>query len=179
MTNRVLLKKSSVVGKAPSTQDLEYGEVALNFADGKLYYKNSANAITSFQSDLSSYVTLSGTQSLSNKTLVSPIVTNGISIGGTAQINSITYPTDDGAPGQVLSTDGNGQLVFVTISSEGVSGYFNSTITSFPDGDYDGADEYVGASGESVDAFGVSLLDTFNCMDPTGSLQTVELGLLS
>jgi hypothetical protein len=45
MANKVLLKKSSVVAKVPTTSDLDYGELALNYADGKLYYKNASNTI--------------------------------------------------------------------------------------------------------------------------------------
>lgn len=50
---KVLLKKSSVGGNSPGTGDLAYGEVAINYADGKLYYKNSSNQIKNFiDSDL-------------------------------------------------------------------------------------------------------------------------------
>lgn len=52
--NRILLKKSSVVGKIPSTSDVEYGELALNFSDGRLYFKNSDNSIDFFQSGVTS-----------------------------------------------------------------------------------------------------------------------------
>ena len=45
MSNQVLLKKSSVTAKVPTTGDLAYGEVALNYADGKLYFKNSSNTV--------------------------------------------------------------------------------------------------------------------------------------
>jgi len=45
---KVLLKKSSVGDNAPDTGDLEYGEVAINYADGRLYYKNSSNQIKNF-----------------------------------------------------------------------------------------------------------------------------------
>ena len=41
MANKIILKKSSVQGKTPLAQDLDYGELALNYADGKLYYKNT------------------------------------------------------------------------------------------------------------------------------------------
>lgn len=50
MSTKVLLKKSSVLGKIPLTTDLSYGELALNYADGKLYFKDSANNIKSFDS---------------------------------------------------------------------------------------------------------------------------------
>ena len=45
---KLKLKKSSVVGRIPSAGDLEYGEIAINYADGRLYYKNSSNQIRSF-----------------------------------------------------------------------------------------------------------------------------------
>lgn len=81
MANKVLLKKSSVGAKVPLTTDLDYGELALNYADGKLYFKNSANAIKSFTID-DSVVTLTGTQTLTNKTLTSPTI-NGGALSGT------------------------------------------------------------------------------------------------
>jgi hypothetical protein len=45
MANKIILKKSSVSGKVPATGDLEFGELALNYADGKLYYKTNAGVI--------------------------------------------------------------------------------------------------------------------------------------
>ena len=47
MANKITLKRSSVSGKAPETTDLDYGELALNYTDGKLYYKTSSNTIGS------------------------------------------------------------------------------------------------------------------------------------
>ena len=38
---QVILKKSSVAARVPLTTDLAYGELALNYADGLLYYKKS------------------------------------------------------------------------------------------------------------------------------------------
>lgn len=45
MANKIVLKKSSVIGKVPQTSDLDYGELALNYADGKIYFKKSDNSI--------------------------------------------------------------------------------------------------------------------------------------
>ena len=45
---KVLLKKSSVPSNGPTTGDLDYGELAINYADGRLYYKNSSNVIKKF-----------------------------------------------------------------------------------------------------------------------------------
>lgn len=43
MPNTILIKKSGTASAVPST--LSYGELALNYADGRLYYKNSAGNI--------------------------------------------------------------------------------------------------------------------------------------
>lgn len=53
MSNKVLLKRSSVQGKVPSASSLEYGELALNYEDGILYYKDTSNTVKSFLSELS------------------------------------------------------------------------------------------------------------------------------
>ena len=63
MSNQIILKKSSVAEKVPLTTDLAYGELALNYADGKLYFKNSSNAIQSFSSAAAS-VTLSASNGI-------------------------------------------------------------------------------------------------------------------
>ena len=81
MANKVLLKKSSVAAKVPLTTDLDYGELALNYADGKIYFKNASNVIKSFTID-DNVVTLAGTQTLTNKTLTSPTI-NGGALSGT------------------------------------------------------------------------------------------------
>ena len=47
-TPKVLLKRSSVAGRIPDSSDLSYGELAINFADGKLYYKDDANNVKAF-----------------------------------------------------------------------------------------------------------------------------------
>ena len=173
MANKVLLKKSSTAAKVPLVGDLDYGELAINYADGKQYYKNSSNAIDAFAS-------ISATATLTNKTLTNPTI-NGATLTGTVTIDGLQYPSSDGTNGQVLSTNGAGQLIFATVSGGGVTvgGYNNSSSTSFPSGDFQGTESYIGASGTSSDAFGVSLLATFTCMDPVGSLQTTDLGVLT
>jgi hypothetical protein len=114
MANKLLLKKSSVVNRVPTAGDLEYGELALNYADEKLYFKNSSNLVKSLnvtQSELtigtglsgtsyngtsavtiaidSTVATLSGSQTLTNKTLTSPVISGGTInnavIGGTTR----------------------------------------------------------------------------------------------
>jgi hypothetical protein len=43
--SKIILKKSSVVDKVPLPGDLDYGELALNYADSKLFFKKSDNTI--------------------------------------------------------------------------------------------------------------------------------------
>jgi len=47
-TPKILLKRSSVAGRVPTAGDLSYGELAINFEDGKLYYKDASNNIKAF-----------------------------------------------------------------------------------------------------------------------------------
>ena len=48
MANTIKIKNSGTASNVPGS--LEYGELALNYADGKLYYKNSSNSIVQFSS---------------------------------------------------------------------------------------------------------------------------------
>ncbi len=41
MAQTIKLKRSSVAGRVPTTSDLEYGEIGINTADGKIYLKKS------------------------------------------------------------------------------------------------------------------------------------------
>ena len=138
MSNRVLLKKSSVSNRVPVEADLEYGELAINYADEKLYFKNSSNAIKAFkvtQSQLtigtglsgtsyngteavtiaidSTVATLSGSQTLTNKTLTSPVIT-----GGT--INNTVIGGTTAAAGSFTTLNASGTSTFtgpVTINN--------------------------------------------------------------
>jgi hypothetical protein len=107
---KVLLKKSSVSSNAPGTGDLEYGEVALNYADGRLYYKNSSNIIKNFvDSDL-----------IDNK-IGSTIQAYDANL--TSFVNTFTLPTSDGSNGQVIKTDGAGNLSFADAASQTLTIY--------------------------------------------------------
>ena len=46
MANVIKLKNSGTANTAPAS--LEYGEIAINYADGVLFYKNASNTIISF-----------------------------------------------------------------------------------------------------------------------------------
>ncbi len=143
MANKVLLKKSSVAAKVPLTTDLDYGELALNYTDGKLYFKNASNVVKSFTID-DSVVTLAGTQTLTNKTLTSPTIGTSVTLNAQAPLRfadsdssnwvafrapatiasnvTWTLPSADGTTGQVLSTNGTGTLSW-TSAAGGGGGY--------------------------------------------------------
>ena len=96
---KVLLKKSSVPSNAPGTGDLEYGEVAINYADGRLYYKNSSNVIKNFvDSDLI-------TSKIGN-------TIQAYDANLTSFLNVFNLTDSDGSDGYVLTTDGAGNLTF-------------------------------------------------------------------
>jgi hypothetical protein len=59
MANVIKLKNSGTANSAPAS--LEVGELAINYADGKIYYKNSSNVIVEFSSASGSGVSVSET----------------------------------------------------------------------------------------------------------------------
>jgi len=48
MANIVKLKRSGTANAVPAANVLEYGELAINYADGILFYKDSSNTVISF-----------------------------------------------------------------------------------------------------------------------------------
>jgi hypothetical protein len=121
MSNKVLLKKSSVGAKVPLTTDLEYGELALNYADGKLYFKNSSNAIQFLGSS-------SATETLSNKTLTSPTL-NSPTVNNTVLTGTLSAAGSVGLNGQFLASTGSG-LQWVSLASNTLDGLSDVIINS-------------------------------------------------
>lgn len=56
MENVVLQKRSTTLGAAPTTSQLQPGEIAVNVVDGKVFIKSAANTIE----DLMSYTIADG-----------------------------------------------------------------------------------------------------------------------
>lgn len=90
----VQLKKSGVTGNVPNS--LNYGELALNYADGKLYYKNSNDVITFISSGVTtnSFATINANSSLifatSNTDTLSIAAGNNITISACTVSKTIT-----------------------------------------------------------------------------------------
>lgn len=102
MSQTIKLKRSAVAGKVPTTSSLDLGELALNTNDGKVFFKKD-----------------DGTPSIQTIVTTNSLTTGSVNISGsitasTAQIASLNYPTSDGTDGQVLTTDGAGNLAFET-----------------------------------------------------------------
>ena len=54
--NKIYLKRSSVTGKVPTATQLAYGELAINYTDGKLFYKDNTNVVKSVTDNLDTKV---------------------------------------------------------------------------------------------------------------------------
>ena len=100
MANTIKLKKSSVAAKVPLASDLDYGELAINYTDGNLFFKDSSNAVQTIAS--TQFVTVSGNVTgnyfigdgglLSNVTISSGNSSVSIGPGGNVdiEVNSVS-----------------------------------------------------------------------------------------
>jgi hypothetical protein len=90
----VLLKKSGVSGNTPS--DLVYGEVALNYAEGKLFYKNGVGI--KYITNQKTFSTINANSTLilagSYTDTLNFVGNNGITIVGDAINNKVTIALD-------------------------------------------------------------------------------------
>lgn len=156
MASIVKIKRSSVQGKAPTTDDLQAGELALNTRDGKL-----------FSSDGSSVFEVGANTSSIN--------VGTLTVGNTTPF---TFPTSDGTTGQVLQTDGSGNLSFAGSASGDSLGYTNSTITG--DTLFASDADLGDLSASSTDAFGVYLDgETLDLMEPVREIKSHDFAVLS
>jgi hypothetical protein len=103
MATKVLLKKSSVPNRVPLDTDLEYGELALNYADGKLYFKNSSNQIEYLGGSLTELGTV--TQGTWNADVIQLAYGGTGASTRTGAINNL-LPNQNTAEGKYLTTDG-------------------------------------------------------------------------
>ena len=101
MASVIKIKRTSVSGNLPTTDNLATGELALNIPDKRLYTSNS---------------------------------TSVLEIGSnpsTLSVNSAySFPVSDGTNGQVLKTDGSGNLSFGTVTNSSHTVTVNSGNTS-------------------------------------------------
>lgn len=94
MASIVRIKRSAVQGKAPTTSEILAGELALNTRDGKLF-SSDGNVVFEVGANVHSLSVGSG----------GLLIANG----------ALSFPLVDGGAGQVLTTNGSGQLSFSSV----------------------------------------------------------------
>ncbi len=140
MTNTsIKLKKSSVSGKIPLVSDIDFGELAINYADGKLYYKHSSNTIRSFLDSNQIYYLIDSDylKNIINQSYLEatrPIVVledATPSLGGNLNLNGHTI-TDSGSSGSI---DMSGNITGGTITGTQFISTNNGTGANYKIGD--------------------------------------------
>lgn len=107
----IILKKSNVALKAPTTSDLDWGELAINYTDGRLYYKkqsegSSSGVVDYFISSTAAQGVNDGTLSLATTSgTTNSAVTIGTGSGFSANsVGNIQYTIAVGPALTALST---------------------------------------------------------------------------
>ena len=109
LSSKIILKKSSVQDKIPQASDLEFGELALNFADGRIYYKDSSDDIRHFE-EVNSFrnIEVSGQTTLSadgGSDTIAFVEGTGISLSTDNTTKSITISSTAEASLEKSTTD--------------------------------------------------------------------------
>ena len=146
MTNTVLIKRSGTANAIPLAANVALGELAINYADGNLFYKNSSNVVTLLTSN--QFVSVAGNVTGGNITtpgLISAtgniitgsnIVTGGGSGGNLTGANVISATTLSASSNV---TGGNLNAVGLSLSGNVVSALVsaaNITTTANISGNY-------------------------------------------
>jgi len=117
MAQPILLKRSSVAGKAPTTANLQYGELSINYTDGALYYLTSNNTVGSFLANGTSYS-------------ANVFTANTATLGGVYLQGPFRDTTGNvGNNGQVLVSTGSGTQ-WITKNTGALSALSDVNITS-------------------------------------------------
>lgn len=133
MTSSIILKKSSIAERVPVTGDLAYGELALNYADGALYYKRSDNTIQNLLAN-SSPLTLTRYMEIIAVSK-STVLVNGTDIIGaieipvTGTITNIRAKTASGTATITFNKNAS-SIGSVNATTSGVSSSVSSSVTA-------------------------------------------------
>jgi len=123
---------------------------------------------------------LTVTDPTADRTITFPDATGNVALFVTAPTSAIT----DGSNGQVLKTDGSGNLTFGSVATN----LNESTLSTAPgsEGNFDLSYDPTQTTQEtpfestSIDAFGIALsANTFSYNDPVGLTNTIDLGAFS
>jgi hypothetical protein len=112
MTNTVQLKRSNVANSVPSAGNLVPGELAINYTDGNLFYKNSGNVVTVIASN--KFVSVTGN------------VTGNYFIGNGSQLTGINATSSQISNGTsnvaIVAANGNVQVAVAAVANSVVMG---------------------------------------------------------
>ena len=112
MTNTVQLKRSNVANAVPSAGNLVAGELAINYSDGNLFYKNSSNVVTVIASN--QFVSVSGN------------ITGNYFFGNGSQLTGITSTSSQIINGTsnvaIVAANGNVQVAVAAVANSVVMG---------------------------------------------------------
>lgn len=123
---KLSIKKSLIEGLAPEASLLDYGELAINYADGKLYYKDNLNVIRSIGDPdaaiLTATQTFSGANTFEGNTIFSSTVSFNDAVEFTAHatfksVEVTATALTDGTGIVWDATDGNIATVTLTQNS--------------------------------------------------------------
>ena len=118
----IIIKNSNVPGKIPQLSDLVYGELALNYADGKLFFKTVSNTINQFSIGSVTSVNVSG------GTTGFDFTGGPITSSGTITLSGILSAANGGTGRSSITS---GQVVFGAGTSQvGISSNFTFDGTS-------------------------------------------------
>lgn len=187
----IQVKKSATSGNVPAT--LNYGELALNYADGKLYYKNASGVITYISgASINSFSTINVSSSLilatSNTDTLTILGANGIDATACTVTKTITidgsgvynqansaYSLAQSAFNKANTGGSGGGATYLTVQDNGTTisntvntiNFIGTTIQSFNSG-----------NGVNITVSGFPLLDLGLISDPTTAYDYVDFGTL-
>lgn len=132
MANTIKLKRSSTANSVPSAVSLEYGELALNYTDGNLFFKTAGNAVTLIASTQTA--NYSGNVSVGNLTAsgnvsASYILGNGSALSGLSKIENGTSNVNVTSSGGnvTVSVGGTSNVLLVSTSGATANGNINAS----------------------------------------------------
>jgi hypothetical protein len=144
MANTVVLKRSAVTGRNPTTGDLALGELALNTYDGNLFFKKDSGTAS-----IVTVATLAGTQTLTNKTLSGATITGTLTAGASVGVDGyILKSTGTGVAWQNNTLDNLSDVIISSATSDQVL-KFNGSVWINADSDAAVASAVFAANAES------------------------------
>jgi len=135
MTNTVLIKRSSTANAVPTAGNLQPGELAINYNDGNLFYKNASNVVTVIASNqfVSVSGNITGNYIIGNGALLTGITINYSNANVAAYLPTYTGNLNPGnlTTSGLISAAGNVSASGIVVAGSGgdISGAVNITAT--------------------------------------------------